>query len=195
MMRGRIRLRRILPLFFFVTSLVQAAPPSETPLLLEAFDFLEADGDLESLKVLSDRIVQDHADEASLLSKVIEWHIRRRDRPGLQALFEGLATRNRCNSLKAAKSCLQFRKLWQNNLDSLIFYETTAGQLEKLRRMIAAQDCAPALPVLKGIIAKEGAFRPALELAEKAYRCAGREEDTTIVLLELDRLRIFSSAL
>lgn len=194
--RGLKSITRFGPLFFCLLALpARALPPAEIQLYLEAFDFLDTE-DPAGVLQLEERILKNEPEEAALVTRVIHRHVQARDREGLMKTFEALVSSLKCNApVRTFKVCAQYRKLWIGNLDSIVFYESTSGKVEKVRRLIGAQDCAAAIPVLKEVLAKEGPFRPALDLAEEAYRCAKRESEVAAIAAQQERLRIFTSGI
>lgn len=169
------------------------APRDYSRLWADALDFTIEENDSEGLEALRIRILKERPEDLTLLNKLLEVEVRRKDRLALVKQMTTLRDANHCLTEDPATVCASLAKLWDSSLSQILFYEESAGKLEKVRRAIEVRDCASALPVLKEIIAREGPqLRPYLERLAETQACLGDGLGKAATDERLKELRIFN---
>jgi hypothetical protein len=163
-------------LLFFACATASAQSPSlrraeGLRMWLDALEHVESTADDEALLRLKSAILEEKFSEWSLLLKLFELGVAAKDRVGIHELYGILLTKNFCTL--DSPFCRKLRSLWEGNLDSVAFNESTAALMEKARRMLVTKDCRGALPVLKQVESQEGVYYPQLWAQREAYACLG----------------------
>ncbi len=181
-------------ILFLIASPLYADAPSRLndrmALSLDALAFFEKDEDHKSLEILVTRIVEDPQSHVLLLKAVLKNRVSSKDRAALLASMRAMVAAQKCRE-KMTPVCEELKTLWQGNLDSIVFFESTAGRLEQARRQLITKECKLALGILKEIEAKEGAYKTLLEMYGGAYSCLGDEQMRGQVEMRLDEMNLF----
>ena len=199
----------VLVAFFYANAPVNAEvakrvrPPTEeidlsTQYWVEAFDFFQSEGDSPSLEALRTKAVEKKHTNIVIIKKVLDSLVSERDRALLLETMISLVQKNACTHSESAASsrkvlCEQLEKIWIGNLDSIYFFEETAGKMERARRHLLAKECDKALPLLKEVGQKEGALISLSDLFQKTYACLGDDGNRVAKEAELQKLRIFDN--
>ena len=149
---------------------------------LTAFDFFAVENDTDALDAIRTRILElpqsreisRESDQFLLISRVHNERIANKDRKGLLSSFGKVVTSAMCRAKSSGEEshlCLELKRLWIGNLDSLNFYEDSAAKVEKARRAIEARDCLLAQSVTNEIEAKEGLVKANLFLQQQIANC------------------------
>ncbi|MBS1985713.1 MAG: hypothetical protein JST16_16255 [Bdellovibrionales bacterium] len=162
-------------------------------------DFLIAEDDKESVLAFQEKVLRERPEDISLAARVLEFHLKRKDRKMLVSLVSRFAGELKCSAEdfipKAQKlACEGLDRIWTDNLDSFLFYLESSPKIEQVRRLLVAQDCPGALRVLKEVEAKEGDAKPVLMMLEKVFSCLKDSESEASVLDRLREIRVFKRA-
>ena len=171
----------------------QDSVQTSSALWADAYEFLDSEGDREGLLKIELRILAEKSNDMDVLSKIIERNLKNHDRAQLEQIVRQVAASNGCfqNQLDSIPLCQQLEKIWVNNLDSIFFFEESAGKFEKARRLLDSKDCAAALPVLKEVEGREGLPKPLLEMLVRVHSCLSDVEGLDAARSRLEQLRIF----
>jgi hypothetical protein len=184
-----------------VTRNKPALPPPDltTQYWLEAFEFFQSEGDSTSLELLRTKALEKQSANLLVMKKALDSLILLKDRSLVNENFIAIAQRNSCipnPSSPAAPSspmCRELKNLWVGNLDSLFFFEESAGKLEKARRFLESKECDKALSLLKEVELREGSFVSQAELSRRAFECLGDDGNRVAKESELKKLKIFDN--
>jgi len=162
-----------------------------------AIDFLVVEQDSDGLKEVEAKALAENVADVAVFEALLDYHLRARDRTALVTLAGNIATHFDCtlNARGARRSlCDSVKRMWIDNLDSILFFHDSSPKLEQARRSILAKDCPEAARVLKEVEAREGDAKPVLDLLERTYACLGDEESEARIIDRLREVRIFGSA-
>ncbi len=135
------------------------------------------------------RVLDERLERIPLLARLVEIEVRKRDRAGLRTLVQDIARKADCRSNAKGGTCVWLNGVWSGHLDSLFFYEDSAGKLERARRLLEQNDCASALAVLREAELREGPHRLILERLEKAQVCLGDNAQAQNTRTLIEQLR------
>ena len=172
------------------SSKTQRSRDSQSQTWLRTLKFLDSEGDVEAVKRFRKRIIDEMPADSELIVELTEQAVRRKDRQDLQSLYESLSMFCESRGLRV-KSCPLYAQMWQSSLDSVLFFEDSAGKIESSRRLLGSGDCAKALLVLKEVLAREGNVRTVLERMVEGFGCMKDEAGQKTVQDSLKSMRMF----
>lgn len=143
-----------------------------------ALEFFEREADELAVENLMNRILSENWFYPSLMEKILNIAIQRKNREMIYSLWRELANRNACllskttSSIRSeSKNCQFLMDLWKNNLESLLFFEESAPKLETARRLIKAKDCIVASGLIDQVRSREGISPQILRMQIEASVC------------------------
>ncbi len=169
----------------------------ETERWVEAFQYLEDNGYKEAFLGLKDQALKAQASDQAIATYVFEYLARQRDRKSITEYAFELSTFNGCDSQtnrprlsKAGEEskifCQWLKSFWADSLANLLFYDSSAPQLEAFRQFMEQKDCPNAKLVLEQLEVREGEF---LWLLNNRLRVAECLEDNALKARVLARLK------
>lgn len=163
---------------------------------VDSFDFFQSENEVASLEALRTKALEKQFQNLRIIKKLLDSLVIAKDRNRLLETIIALARRNSCineetQHLPKDPLCTEIQNLWMGHLDSILFYEESAAKLEKTRRLLAANECAPALSLIKELELKEGPFFKLSEMAHTAYSCLGDDGNRVAKQNEMQKLRVF----
>jgi hypothetical protein len=175
-----------------------AGPLDTVETWAEVADFLVLENDTAGFQRFQEKVLTERPTETLLVEKILDFHLRRKDREALRAVVQRLSQELRCGRrvparLGAREACERISRLWTDNLDSVLFYEESAQKLERSRRLVLDKDCSSALGILEELKVKENSARPVLRWMSEAYACLGDAASKARVDGQLKEMRIFAS--
>jgi hypothetical protein len=191
-------MRLVLAFLVSAWAVAQTSPPvaprKADPLRfwLDALDYVERSGDDDAMLRLKTAIIDEKFAEWPLVTRLFELEVAEKDRPGLHELYGRMLAKHFCTV--DSVTCRRLRLLWEGNLDSVSFNESTAALMEKARRMLVTKDCREAVTVLKQIEAQEGAYFPQLWASREAHACLGEAEAVASLDQRIAELRYKTDA-
>jgi hypothetical protein len=165
-------------------------------LWIEALQFFENDGDNQSLQALIDKSLLTRSSDLALMSKIFEYHLRKKDRVSLTETFRRVVDENKCRGAQPPTSeafCDQLKLLWKDNLDSVLFFESSAGKIEKARRFLEKKECTEAGALLRDVESREGAFARLRDMLREVALCVNDPGAALTIEAELQKIRFFTS--
>lgn len=174
-------------LFFSSGVLSEKLPPKDWGRVLDAV--VQEPRLKDSYKKLLHRAVEAHPGHQAFLLRAAEFYVREKDRAALHKYLLVQWDALECgHGNKASRVCSWLKEYWMQNLDTVLFYDVSASDLEEFRLLLGRTQCAEARSLIGRIIQREGESRALLKRQLQVAECL---EDQTFKARVEEKLRQF----